>query len=310
MLDDFERVAFVRLAALRDPALVIPAIAEALDVREAPDRSLVELIQDAIGNRRVLLVLDNVEQVVEAATDLWPLLDECPRLTILATSRILLRISGEQAFPVPPLTIITHGGRATARDVAASEAGMLFTSRALAANLSFAVTDANADDIVAICKRLDGLPLAIELAAARSNILPPAALLARLDPLLAGPHRRRADVPVRQQTMRDAIAWSYDLLRRDGAPPLPPALHLCRRLQPGRGRGSQRSGDRGERTRRPKTPNYPLIPYPLIPFCPRRGCLADGQEPAAAGGRARGPAPLRDAGDDPGVRARAPRRDG
>jgi non-specific serine/threonine protein kinase len=212
VLDDFDRVAFVRLAALGDPALVIPAITEALDVREAPDRSLVELIQDAIGDRRVLLVLDNVEQVVEAATDLGPLLDECPRLTILATSRILLRISGEQAFPVPPLTIIPHSGRATARDVASSEAGMLFTSRALAANPSFAVTDANADDIVAICKRLDGLPLAIELAAARSNILTPAALLARLDPLLPVLTGGARDLPVRQQTMRDAIAWSYDLL--------------------------------------------------------------------------------------------------
>ena len=210
--DDFERVAFVRLAALRDPGLVIPAIAEALDVREMADRPLVEQIQAAIGDRRVLLVLDNVEQVVGAATDLGPLLDECPRLTILATSQVLLRISGEQAYPVPPLTIIGQGSRATAHEVNSSGAGRLFVARAQAANPAFRVTDANAPDIAAICQRLDGLPLAIELAAARANILSPAALLARLDPLLPVLTGGARDLPVRQQTMRDAIAWSYDLL--------------------------------------------------------------------------------------------------
>ena len=212
LTDEVERVAFVRLATMRDPALVVPAIAQALDVREAADRPLIELIAEAIGDREVLLVLDNLEQVIEAATDISPLLDACPRLTILATSRLLLRVSGEQAFPVPPLSIAASGDRATKADVAGSEAGMLFVARAQAAHPAFTVTDANAADIAAICQRLDGLPLAIELAAARSNILPPAALLARLDPLLPMLTGGARDLPVRQQTMRDAIAWSYDLL--------------------------------------------------------------------------------------------------
>jgi predicted ATPase/DNA-binding CsgD family transcriptional regulator len=212
LLPDRDAVHFVPLAPLRDPALVIPAIAQALDVREVADRSLIESIQAAIDDRAVLLVLDNFEQVIDAAGDLAPLLAACRNLTILVTSRIVLHLSGEQAFPVPPLTMITPADRATVADVTASEAGRLFVTRALAANPRFTVTDANAPDIAAITQRLDGLPLAIELAAARSNILNPAALLARLEPLLPVLTGGARDLPLRQQTMRDAISWSYDLL--------------------------------------------------------------------------------------------------
>jgi predicted ATPase/DNA-binding CsgD family transcriptional regulator len=212
LLDDVDAVHFIRLATLRDPALVLPAIAQVLDVREVADRPLSELIQAAIDDRTVLLVLDNFEQVVDAANDLAPLLANCRNLTLLVTSRIVLHLSGEQAFPVPPLTMITPAERATADDVTRSEAGTLFVTRATAANPRFTVTDATAPAIAAICQRLDGLPLAIELAAARSNILNPNALLARLDPLLPVLTGGARDLPLRQQTMRDAIAWSYDLL--------------------------------------------------------------------------------------------------
>jgi predicted ATPase/DNA-binding CsgD family transcriptional regulator len=212
LLDEFEAVYFVRLATLRDPALVLPAIAQALDVREIADRPLTDLIQAAIDERAVLIVLDNVEQVIEAAGDLAPLLANCRRLKLLATSRVVLRLSGEQAFPVPPLTMTGDPSRASVADVTNSEAGSLFVTRAVAASPRFTVTAANAPAIAAICWRLDGLPLAIELAAARSNMLTPAALLARLDPLLPVLTGGARDLPLRQQTMRDAIAWSYDLL--------------------------------------------------------------------------------------------------
>jgi predicted ATPase/DNA-binding CsgD family transcriptional regulator len=203
---------FVRLASIRDPALVIPAIAQELDLRDTAGRALMELVQDELEGRNLLLVLDNFEQVIEAADDLAPILAACQDVTIMVTSRVLLRLSGEQAFPVPPLTIIGPPERATVQDVTGSEAGALFMARAVAANPGFTVTAANAADIAAICQRLDGLPLAIELAAARANVLQPAALLARLDPLLPVLTGGARDLPLRQQTMRDAIAWSYDLL--------------------------------------------------------------------------------------------------
>ncbi|HET7055004.1 MAG TPA: AAA family ATPase, partial [Thermomicrobiales bacterium] len=134
LLDDVDAVHFIRLATLRDPALVLPAIAQVLDVREVADRPLSELIQAAIDDRTVLLVLDNFEQVVDTANDLAPLLANCRNLTLLVTSRIVLHLSGEQAFPVPPLTMITPAERATADDVTRSEAGTLFVTRATAAN--------------------------------------------------------------------------------------------------------------------------------------------------------------------------------
>jgi predicted ATPase/DNA-binding CsgD family transcriptional regulator len=196
-------VVFVPLASIRDPGLVLPTIARVLGIREGGDRSVFDRLKEALAGRRLLLVLDNLEQVNAAAPLIAAALDECRGLSVLATSRSALSISGEREFPVPPLSL----GRGD------SEAVQLFVERARAARPGFALTEANALPVGEVCRRLDGLPLAIELAAARSKMLSPAALLSRLDhglpTLSAGP----ADQPARQRTMREAIAWSYELLR-------------------------------------------------------------------------------------------------
>ncbi len=206
-----DRVWFVSLAPITDPGLVAPAIAQALGVREAGDTSLPDRIAASLRERSSLVVLDNFEQVVGAAPLVADLLGACPRLTMLATSRVRLRLSGEQEYVVPPLGLA--GPEAvTAEAVDRSEAVRLFVERAQRAKDDFALTPDNALAVADICRRLDGLPLAIELAAARVKFLPPSALLARLEkrlPLLTGGGR---DLPLRQQTMRDAIAWSHDLL--------------------------------------------------------------------------------------------------
>jgi predicted ATPase/DNA-binding CsgD family transcriptional regulator len=212
-------VAFVPLAAIRDPALVLPTIAQALGVREAGDRPLTDQLVALLRDRELLLVLDNLEQVLAAAPRVAALLAACPRLTILATSRAPLRVSGERTFDVPPLTLpgrAEGSGVPLLADLASAEAVRLFVERAQAARSDFALTEANVATVAEVCQRLDGLPLAIELAAARVGALPPAALLARLEkrlPLLTGGPR---DAPERLRTMRDAIAWSYDLLDQEG----------------------------------------------------------------------------------------------
>jgi len=203
---------FVDLTPLRDPALVPAAIAQAFGVRDTGDGTVGERLAAVVGARQILLVLDNCEQVVDATPDIGALLDACPRLTVLATSRVPLRLSMEQLFPVPPLPV---PGRDRPRDpatVGESPAVMLFCRKARAVRPGFELTDGNAAAVAGICARLDGLPLAIELAAARSSVLSPEALFGRLDqalPLLTdGPH----DAPPRLRSMREAIAWSYDLL--------------------------------------------------------------------------------------------------
>ena len=205
-------VCVVPLAPIDQPSLVAAAIAQALGMREAGDESPADRLAGALRDRRLLLVLDNFEQVVEAAPLLTDLLSGCPELTLLVTSRTRLRLSGEHEVPVPPLALPDGEAPRTADRFAGSEALRLFVDRATAAKPGFALTDENAPAVAAICHRLDGLPLAIELAAARVKMLSPEALLARLDrrlPLLTGGGR---DLPARQQTMRDAVAWSYDLL--------------------------------------------------------------------------------------------------
>ena len=211
--------AFVPLAPVRDPALVVPTIAQALGVQEAGHRSLVGRLAAFLGERELLLVLDNLEQVVAAAPRVAALLAACPGLTVLATSRAPLRLSGEREFPVPPLTLPDRLAEPCVTpelpplaERTCGEAVRLFVARAEEADPSFALTEANAAAVAEICRRLEGLPLAIELAAARVRLLPPDALLARLGrrlPLLAGGARDR---PPRHRTMRDAIGWSYDLL--------------------------------------------------------------------------------------------------
>jgi len=204
-------VALVRLAAVRDPALMLPTIAQAFGLRDGGDAPLLERLGRALRDKAPLLVLDNFEQVVEAAPDLADLLDACPRLTILVTSRVRLRLSGERECAVSPLPLPADD--AAAADALRQVASVrLFVERAQAVNADFALTAGNAAAVAAICRRLDGLPLAIELAAARVKVLPPPQLLLRLEhrlPLLIGGGR---DQPERLRTMRAAIAWSYDLL--------------------------------------------------------------------------------------------------
>ncbi len=205
-------VSFVSLAPIREPDLVASAIAQVLGVRESSAEPLTERLQVFLRDKRLLLVLDNFEQVVEAASLVTDLLGACPDVTALVTSRIRLRLSGEREYPVPPLGLPEADGPMVAQQVAGSEAVRLFVQRAQAVNPDFTLTELNAQAVVDVCRQVDGLPLAIELAAARIKVLPPAALLGRLQrrlPLLTGGGR---DLPARQHTMRDTIAWSYDLL--------------------------------------------------------------------------------------------------
>ena len=208
---------FVPLASIRDPALVLSAITQVLDVREAGHRSLLEGIAHVLHEKDALLILDNFEHIVASAPLVAELLARCPHVTCLVTSRTLLRVSAEHAFPVPPLPLPPAAHGTTAERASVSPAVRLFVSRAQAARPNFNLTDANAAGVEAICRRLDGLPLAIELAAARVRHLTPTELAGRLIVkeggsalhVLAGGPR---DAPDRQQTLRYAITWSYDLL--------------------------------------------------------------------------------------------------
>jgi predicted ATPase len=191
-------VRFVALASVTQPERVMPTIAQALEVREVSGQPLAESVEARLRGRALLLLLDNVEQVVTAGPQIGELLGTCPELRVLATSREALRVQGEHRYPVPPLP--------------PAAAVQLFVARARAVRPDFALADENAPVVAGICRRLDCLPLAIELAAARVTILAPAALLVRLErrlPLLTGGPR---DLPARQQTLRDALAWSHDLL--------------------------------------------------------------------------------------------------
>lgn len=205
-------VTFVALAALRDPAQVPEAVALALGLRETPALPLAEQLRQALRPRQALLVLDNVEQVVAAAPWVGELLATAPHVKVLATSREPLRIYGEQEFSVSPLALPEPGRLLPLERLTQVEALRLFIERARSVRPDLVVTAENAPIIAEICARLDGLPLAIELAAARSKLFPPRALLARLDQrlrtLVGGPR----DLPARQQTLAGAIAWSYDLL--------------------------------------------------------------------------------------------------
>jgi predicted ATPase/class 3 adenylate cyclase len=208
-------VCFAPLASVSDPELVLPTIAQALGVRGAKGGSLLDSVAEQVGDRRQLLVVDNFEQVLAAAPVVVELLAACLQLEVLVTSRAALQVSGEHAYPVPPLSLPNHTHAAVPDEVTSSEAVRLFVERAQAADPEFAVTDANAPVLAEICRRLDGLPLAIELAAARSRLLPPQALLARLESRLRLLRGGSRDLPTRQQTLRATIDWSYALLEAD-----------------------------------------------------------------------------------------------
>ncbi len=203
---------FVGLAPITDPDLIASAIARTFGIQEPGDESLVKRLKAYLRDKHLLLVLDNFEHVVEAVPLVADMLGGCPSLTVLVTSRTRLQLYGEREHVVPPLAMPDENEPRSVDDVLGSEAVRLFVARAQAVKEDFALTSENAHVVLDICRRLDGLPLAIELAAARIKILTPAALLARLEyrlPLLTGGGR---DLPTRQQTMRDALAWSYDLL--------------------------------------------------------------------------------------------------
>ena len=218
---------FVALEPLRDPALVLPTVARTLGVTQRPTESALDALTAAMGERRVLLVLDNFEQVIDAAGQVGELLRACPAVRIIVTSRAVLRISGEQEYVVPGLPSPPDTSRLSrvelenlpaaqrhpsAASLGQYEAVRLFVARAVAVRPDFAVTNANAPAVAGICARLHGMPLAIELAAARVKILAPEQILDRLEGQLGLLTSTARDLPDRQRTLRGAIAWSCDLL--------------------------------------------------------------------------------------------------
>ena len=208
-------VVFVDLSALRDPALVLPAIAGALDLQEVGGGPLLQTLEARLQEQHLLLILDNCEQVLPAAPALAALVSATPRLRMLVTSRERLHLHAEQEVLVRPLPVPDNGSDVTPSQLAANPAVALFVQRAALGQHDFTLTEDNAAAVAAIVRRLEGLPLAIELAAAWATVLRPDALLARLEPRLPLLTRGPRDVPARQRTLRDTIAWSYDLLAPD-----------------------------------------------------------------------------------------------
>ena len=211
----FDRVTFVSLAQVRDPDEVLGAIARELGVRDTGDAPLSEQLGIARAGRRDLIVLDNFEQIVDAAPDVVSLLTDLPGATFLVTSRVRLRVRGEQVFDVEPLGLPPEPSQASIRAILEAPAVQLFRDRARSADPGFDVTDDNAEDVARICRALEGVPLAIELAAARIRALTPAAMLGRLDRVLPLLVTAARDVPERQRTIQATVEWSIDLLGAD-----------------------------------------------------------------------------------------------
>ena len=213
LADDFiDGVFIVALAPVNDPAQVVPAMAQTLGISESSHRPLFSLLEAALKGKQLLLLLDNFEQVADAAVILADLLAGCPLLKIVVTSRMRLQVRAEREFVVPPLAVPALKHPPDAKSLSHYEAVSLFIERAQATKPDFSVTNANAPAVAAICAHLDGLPLAIELAAARVKHFSPQTLLARLQQGLSVLTGGARDLPARQQTLRGAIAWSYDLL--------------------------------------------------------------------------------------------------
>ncbi|HEX6434409.1 MAG TPA: NB-ARC domain-containing protein, partial [Gemmatimonadales bacterium] len=200
------------LSSITDPAFVPQAIAVALMVREQPGRDVLDSLTDHLRERELLLVLDNVEQVIQAASAVGRLIDHAPRLKVLATSRVPLHLTGEQEFPVPTMTVPEPTGSSDLDALASNEAVMLFTQRAAAVRPGFRLSADNAFAIAQIAIKLDGLPLALELAASRAKLLAPDAILGYLGARLSLLSTGARDVPDRQRTLRRTIEWSHDLL--------------------------------------------------------------------------------------------------
>ena len=213
IIDEFPSGTFlVSLAQVADPRLVVSAIVSALGIIESPGKLIEQTLYDFLRTKRMLLLLDNFEQVVAAAPAVTALLGECPKLKILVTSREPLRVRGEHELAVPPLAVPNLAHVPKSKELLLYAAVALFVQRTQAARADFSITTDNAITVAEICSRLDGLPLALELAAARARVLSPESILLRLqnrlELLRAGPR----DLPPRQQTLRNTIAWSYDLL--------------------------------------------------------------------------------------------------
>jgi predicted ATPase/tetratricopeptide (TPR) repeat protein/DNA-binding XRE family transcriptional regulator len=203
---------FVDLAPLNDPALVLPTLAATLGIKLSANQPALDAISESLESARALLIIDNVEHVLDAALQIRDLIRACPKLTVLATSRAPLQVQGEREYPLEPLGLPGRDEDPDLDELLQSESIALFMDRARAVRPDFTLNMSNAAIISAICHQLEGVPLAIELAAAHVRILSPQAMVRRLEhrlPLLAG---GRPDLPLRQQTLRNAIAWSYDLL--------------------------------------------------------------------------------------------------
>src|SRR5262245_44746524 len=210
--DFVDGVRFVDLAPLTDPAIVPTAIAQGFGITPAGDRKVADALIDHLAAWNLLLVLDNFEHLLDGAALVPQLLAVCPELAVMATSRQKLGMHGEHVYQAKPLPLPEAEGELTADEACGSDAVRLFVDRARAVQSDFALTDANAADVAAICARLDGLPLGIELAAARSDFFSPKAMRARLEKAQSFPGGGGGDRPVRHQTMWDAIAWSFYLL--------------------------------------------------------------------------------------------------
>jgi predicted ATPase/DNA-binding XRE family transcriptional regulator len=203
-------MSFIALAPLSDASLVIPTVVKSLGVGEAGGRTPIEAASAHLRGKRFLLALDNLEHLLDAAPEIAALIEACPELVLLATSRASLRIRGEREYPVQPLALPVSTRSPTSEEVLGSPSARLFVERVRAASPAFELTGANAAAVAAICRRLDGLPLALELAATKARYLNPETLLSRLDRALEASGAR--DLPERQRTMRATLDWSHGLL--------------------------------------------------------------------------------------------------
>ena len=203
-------IAFVALAPLMDPSLVVPTVARSLGVREEEGQTPRDALRAHLRDKRLLLVLDNFEHLLEAAPEVSGLIESCPSLTVLIASRAPLSVRGEHEYSVPPLELPASTRDPKVEEVLDSPSGRLLVERARAVSSSFSLTKANAAAVAAICWRLAGIPLALELAAAKAKVLDPKMLLSRLDRALSTSGGR--DLPDRQRTMRATLDWSHDLL--------------------------------------------------------------------------------------------------
>jgi predicted ATPase/DNA-binding XRE family transcriptional regulator len=204
---------FVALAPLGDSSFVFPTVAQSLGLREAGDQAPREALRVYLREKQLLLVLDNFEHVLEAAPEVAELIEICPKLSVLATSRAPLRVRGEQEYPVPPLALPASTVAPSVEDLVESASGRLFAERARKASPTFELTPHNSGAVAAICWRLAGLPLALELAAAQIRFLDPEALLLRLDQALSAVGAR--DLPRRQRTMWATLDWSHELITEE-----------------------------------------------------------------------------------------------